>query len=83
MLMKIDQLPRAAKVQLLDEVVDGGLGGLRRAGLDDDTAIRLAAKGVDLKLLDEAVQGARRVTRGGGFVDWRAGRMRCAARRAA
>ena len=73
MLMNIDELPRAAKIRLLEEAVDGGLDRLRRAGLDDDTAIRLVAKGVDPKLLDEAVQGARRVTSGGGFVDWRAG----------
>jgi hypothetical protein len=42
-------------------------------GVNLFTAIRLVAKGVDPKLLDEAVQGARRVTSGGGFVDWRAG----------
>lgn len=72
-LMKIDQLPQSAKVKLLDEVIDDGLGGLRRAGLDDASTVRLAAKGVDMKLLDDAVQGARRVTSGGGFVSWRDG----------
>lgn len=72
MLLNIDELPLAAKVQLLEEAVDGGLGGLRRAGLDDATAVRLVGKGVDPRLLDDAVQGARRVTSGGGFAGWRA-----------
>ena len=71
MFMRIDQIPRAAKVQLLDDAVDGGLGPLRNAGLDDDMAIRFAAKGVDIRLLDDAVQGATRVARGGGFVNWK------------
>jgi len=72
MFMKIDGMPRAAKVQLLDEAVDGGLGVLRGKGLADDDAIRLAAKGVDMRLLDDAVQAAWRTTSGTGFVSWRA-----------
>jgi hypothetical protein len=71
MMMKIDQLPRWAKLQLLDEVIDDGLDGLRRAGLSDDEAIKLAAKGIDMRLLDDAVAGAARVVGGTGYVGWR------------
>jgi hypothetical protein len=73
MFMKIDDMPQWAKVQLLDDAIDGGLDGLRGKGLADDDAIRLAAKGLDMRLLDEAVQGAVRTTSGGGFMTWRAG----------
>ena len=71
MMMKIDQLPQWAKLQFLDEVIDGGLGGLRRAGLSDSEAIKLAAKGLDMKLLDDAVQGAARTVSGTGYISWR------------
>jgi len=72
MFMRIDEMPSWAKVQLLDDAIDGGLGGLRGRGLADDDAIRLAAKGVDIRLLDEAAQAAWRTPSGGGFVTWRA-----------
>jgi hypothetical protein len=39
--------------------------------LSDSAAVRFAAQGVDLRLLDDAVQGAARVTSGGGFQTWR------------
>ena len=69
--MRLD-LPQWAKVRLLDDAVDGGMGGLRGSGLADDDAIKLAGKGVDLRVLDEAVQGAFRTTSGNGFTTWRA-----------
>jgi hypothetical protein len=71
MMMKMDELPQWAKLDILDDVVEGGLGALRRSGLSDSAAVRFAAKGVDLRLLDDAVQGATRVTSGGGFQTWR------------
>ena len=72
MFMKIDEMPSWAKVQLLDDAVDGGLGGLRGLGLADDDAIKLAAKGVDIRLLDDAAQAAWRTTSGNGYVTWQA-----------
>ena len=72
MFMKIDDMPQWAKLQLLDDAVDGGLGGLRGLGLADDDAIKLAAKGVDIRLLDDAASAALRTTSGGGYVTWQA-----------
>jgi hypothetical protein len=72
MFMKTDKMPQWAKLQLLDEAIDGGLGGLRARGLADADAVRLAAKGVDMRLLDDAALAAWRTTSGNGFVTWRA-----------
>ncbi len=72
MFMKIDDMPQWAKVQLLDDAIDGGLGRLRTSGLADDDAIKLAAKGVDIRLLDDAVGAAWRTTSGNGYIGWRA-----------
>ena len=72
MFMRIDDMPQWAKVKLLDDAIDGGLDGLRGRGLADDDAIKLAAKGVDIRLLDEAAQAAWRTTSGNGYVTWQA-----------
>ena len=71
MFMRIDEMPQWAKVKLLDDAVDGGLGRLRNSGLADDDAIKLAAKGVDIRLLDDAVGAAWRTTSGNGYRTWR------------
>ncbi|HYI20263.1 MAG TPA: VWA domain-containing protein, partial [Solirubrobacteraceae bacterium] len=72
-MMNISWIPRAGKVKILDDSIDGGLKRLQDAGLADDDAIRLAGRGMDMRLLDEAVRGAARVTNGNGFKTWRQG----------
>jgi hypothetical protein len=70
--MRIDGVPRWAKLQLLDEALENGIDALKRSGLSEDEAIAMAAKGLDLRLLDDAVGGAARVTSGNGYTGWRA-----------
>ena len=69
MLFKSD-LPRWAKLQILDEVAPGAMVRARSLGVTDEAFERLGKAGVDFKLLDEAMAGANAVVRTG-FVDWR------------
>ncbi len=70
-MMKSD-LPRFAKLKLLDDIAGAATSRMRTLGVTDDALERLGRAGLDLHVLDEAMQGARAVVRNGdGFVQWR------------
>ena len=70
-MMKSD-LPRFAKLKLLDDIAGAATSRMRSLGVTDDALERLGKAGLDLRVLDEAMQGARAVVRNGdGFVQWR------------
>lgn len=69
-LMHDPNFPAAHKIDLLNHVYGPELARLRNNGLTDTHAIKLVAGRVDLKLLDDTIQAARRTTSGNGYLAW-------------
>jgi hypothetical protein len=64
--MRIDTLPTAVRMEVLDRFF-GGLDDFRHVGVSDDALIRLAMN-TDLRGVQNAVRGAHGVDGGNGFV---------------